>query len=201
MVAFIILLAIIIILSIILLVPSQLEYNLSFNESKKENTLILKFLFIKISLTDKDKKTKKKQKNTSDKQKKFEVSEVWDNVQKGFKLFKKFKKSFGKILIYAKNHAVTFKQITLELTFDREDPMTAGIMTGAVNAGVYNLLALLDNTVGVEKHKINITPKFKNTDYFDIRFNCIVKLKNVHIIVILFKILCLLLKIKIQSLF
>ena len=97
---------------------------------------------------------------------------------------------------YAKQHAVTVKSIDLDMEFDTEDPMRTGILTGTINGGVYNVLAILDNTVGVNDWNIDIRPLFQNQEQLKINFCGIVKIKNVHIIIIVSKILKLYLKIR-----
>ena len=199
--AIIVIIAVLTFFALLLFIPSYIDYTFCGDEYSKENTLIFKYLFIKIKLyPSSDKKSKKtsEQEPEEKQKKKYEVGEVWEKTKSAYNTFLNIKDDIANILLYAKNHAANIKLIDLKLAFDREEPMTTGIMTGVINGAVYNILALLDNSVGVDEKKIEILPLFANHDYFRVDFHCIVRIKNVHIMVIAVKFLKIYFKIKKQ---
>lgn len=64
--------------------------------------------------------------------------------------------------------------------------MYTGILHGIICGVVYNILGVVHSHSTLKKHSVNITPDFDNVCH-SIHFNCILKLKNVHIIFILIK--------------
>ena len=67
-----------------------------------------------------------------------------------------------------------------------EDPALTGILSGMVYGVYYNLLALIDQNLRLEKTETNISPNFQ-TPCFDLRFRCILRIKPAHIIIVLLK--------------
>ena len=112
------------------------------------------------------------------------------------RIYAECKEDISDILKYAAQNAITFKQLNTDIKFDFESPMNTGIATGVVNGVVYNVLAFLDNSVGVKKHSVNIQPLFYNSNYMSAHIYGIVRLKNVHIMVILIKSIRLYFKIR-----
>ena len=110
------------------------------------------------------------------------------------RLFKYFKKDISLILKYAKEKTVKIKNVSFDVDFAGKDAMQTGIYTGVVNGGVYNMLALLERTVGVEDWSVNVTPDFHSDAFVKAKIHCILNTKPAHIIVILIKILVIYLK-------
>lgn len=192
-------------LLLLLLIPSYVDISFKMDEFEKKTAVTFRYLFIRLRLAPgkghkEGKKNRKKQKDVSagagEKKKKFSAKDTWEKTKNGYGLFKEVKSDVSGILLYAKKHLVKIDLIGLDIVFDRDDPMDTGIMTGALNGGIYNILALLDNSIGVLEKNIKITPLFQNKDYISADTRCIVRIKNVHIIVILIKLIPVLIKIK-----
>ena len=197
MAALLIIIAIILVLAILLFVPSVLEYSFTWNENEKKTVIVFRYLFIKIVLMPKSQKAKKSKKAEKTKEKKYyKLDDVKNSVKKYYKIIKTVKADIFKILSYAKDRLIILKKIDISLKFDFEDPMKTGIHTGTINGAVYNTLGILDNFIGIQNFKVDIVPLFENRDYFDIDISGIVKIKNVHIMVILIKLIKVYYKVK-----
>ena len=110
-------------------------------------------------------------------------------------MFNAVKDDIIKILDFASARLVKIQKLDLDIKFGLDDPMETGILTGAVNGAVYTILGVVHNHSYIEKCDINITPDFENVCH-SVRFDCIIRMKNVHITVILIKILKVVKKIK-----
>lgn len=197
MAALLIIIAIILVLAILLFVPSVLEYSFMWNENEKKTVIVFRYLFIKIVLMPKSQKAKKSKKAEKTKEKKdYKLDDVKNSVKKYYKIIKTVKGDIFKVLSYAKDRLIILKKIDISLKFDFEAPMKTGIHTGTINGAVYNILGILDNFIGIRNFKVDIVPLFENRDYFDIDISGIVKIKNVHIMVILIKLIKVYYKVK-----
>ena len=92
------------------------------------------------------------------------------------------------ILHYASEKEINIRKLTFFLDFGMKDPMNTGISTGAIYGVIYNMLALLNNAFEVEECDVKINPDFERK-HLDITSQCILKIKSVHIIIIVFKVL------------
>ena len=184
MTALIIIFSIALLLTILLIIPSVIEYELTIDGGNVKNKLVFKYAFIKIVLSPKE---KKKNKPSKKEKKQFSFSQAKETFKYIKRVYSECKHDIALILKYAGKHAVKIRQLDVNVKFDFENPMNTGIATGTINGVVYNALALIDNTVGIDKHDVQIEPLFLNTKYFNGKIYSIVKLKNVHIMIILIK--------------
>ena len=185
-----VILVILTILAVLFYMPITLEYAL-FYDGNIKSSFVLRFLFYKKQLTDKSKNKKKKEKKPK---KKKSISQIIEDVKYYKRLFKYFKRDISLILKYAKEKTVKIKKVSFDVGFAGKDAMQTGIYTGVVNGGVYNLLGILERTVGVEDWSVNVTPDFHSNAFINTKIHCILNTKLAHIIVILIKILAIYLK-------
>ena len=179
-IAFIIL--VILIFAILLFVPFFIVVEFSKKDDKKSFDLKIKYLFFCIKI--KDKKAEKRKKTIKEK----EDSDLMKKIKKGIKVFKEIEDDVVDILYYASEKAIKIRKLTFFLDFGLSNPMNTGISTGAMYGVVYNILAMLNNFFKIEECDVKINPDFERK-HFDIESGCILKIKNVHIIIIVFKVL------------
>lgn len=180
-----IIVAVLVLIAVLLMIPAVLEIEVSADGRNVKSDLVFKYLFIKIKLSKKSKK--KTSKSAPKKKKSFSFDEAKNIFFQCRKIYNEYKTDFAMILRYSGKHAVTIKKLDIDVKFDFENPMETGVATGAANAAVYNILAVIDNVVGIRDSNINIQPLFYNSQYFKGKVYSIVVLKNVHIMVILIK--------------
>lgn len=192
----------ILILFIILLsIPVYVSIGFSNGSETDKMKIQIRYLFFKINpLKDKkkedvkekskDKQLKKDKKNKTAKKESFS----FNNLKQLYNIYKKTEDDIADILWYFSKKAVAVRLFSLKLRFGTADAMQTGLATGAAYAAVYNLISLLNNLFAVEKCDVSITPVFEKP-MFEIDTKCIIKVKNVHITVIAFKVLKMYLKI------
>ena len=191
-----IVLIILLILAVLLFVPVTVEYSFSYDGNMK-SSFILRFLFYKNDFSKKkNKKPVKREKKPKEKKK---VSQIIEDVKYYKKLFVYFKKDIFLILKYAKDRMVKIKNLSFDIKFAGKDPMQTGIYNGVVNGAVYNAVAVVENTVGIDKWSVNVEPDFNKPAFVDGKFHCILNTKFAHIIVILIKLSILFFKYKINK--
>lgn len=66
--------------------------------------------------------------------------------------------------------------------------MSTGIATGTLYGTIYNVISFLNNAFGVEECDVKVNPDFEKK-HIDISSKCILKIRNVHIIIVFFKVL------------
>ena len=185
----------------LLLIPCLMYFDISAANGKFKYKLVFRYGFIRFTLLPSDKnKKKKKEKAVSEKKTRDKKQFSFENAKQSFKtaknIYGQVKDDIRRLLSYAGKHSVTFRKIDTNIEFDFENPMHTGIATGIINGVIYNILALIDNTAGLKKHSENIVPLFHNSNYLSANICGIVRLKNVHIMVILIRALKLYMKIK-----
>lgn len=165
---------IVIVIIILLNCPIQLFFSFERVDSENESDILIKYLFIK----------KKIKPNHSESD---EVGEDEEKPDKGIKYYKKIYKLIKKdalnLISYLLKKAIVFKTINIKTNFGYSDAATTGIMTGVQNAFAYNIMAFFHNNFHVKNWNISVNPDFDN-ERFDVYFDCILKMKIVHIIIV-----------------
>ncbi len=195
MAALIVILIVLVLLGAFLTVPVLLIFDVNADGKNISSKIVLKYGFFKIVLYPKNKSDKRPKKNNKDKNKlSFEdAKNIYNRIKR---IYKECKADVADILGYAALKSVTLDELKTDIKFDFENPMHTGIATGVINAAVYNAYALLDNTVSIRDKSVNIEPLFYNARYFKAGIFGIVRLKNVHIMVMLIKLIKVYFKIR-----
>lgn len=195
MITLIVILVVLVLMSVILAVPVLLIFDINADGKNIDSRVTLKYGFFKIVLHPKNKSAKNQIKNKKEKSKlTFEDAKgIYRRIKN---IYRECKEDIADILGYAALKSVTLDKLKTNIKFDFENPMNTGIATGAVNAAVYNVYALLDNTVSIKEKSVDIEPLFYNTRYFKAGVFGIVRLKNVHIMVMLIKLIKVYFKIR-----
>lgn len=194
MIVLIIVLSIIVLMTILLFLPLYINIRYVYSEKSGKTQISLKYLWFKIDLVPRKKKSKSKKKektDTEDNKKSISadtvkgyintVSAVWDDI--------------CKILDILIRKAVNIKELSIYSKFGFDDPMLTGLVTGAANAFIYNMVSVIDTQSNLERRNISLNPDFDNPQ-LSVRIHSIIKIKNVHIIVIVIKLIKIFYKIK-----
>lgn len=184
---------------ILLILPIRIFLDYKKDENTNETSLVLGYGFLKFRLFG-DEKKPKKDKSKKEKKKKQPTSfdEKREKVSKYIKIFEEIKDDVAEILDYFTSRAVVIEKIYNEIEFGFEDAMHTGIFTGVLNGFVYGVLGFIHNHSNLRDMKVNIQPVFNNP-CFKIKAECIVRLKNVHIIIVAINLLKILRKIRKQE--
>ncbi len=184
-----IMLLILIVFAVFLFCNLTVSFSYSHFESENKTELVIKYLFIKKKIH-----TEKKEKAQNDK--KDEKNDLPSKSLKDYyNLYKLLKDDVFKLLDYLMKKAAVFKEINIKTDFGCKDAAITGILTGTLNGIFYNIIAFFHNNFTLKTWEIEVNPDFEN-EKFNVYFDCIVKLKVAHIIIIGFKGLKILLKLR-----
>lgn len=196
MIALIIILSIIILAAVLLIIPLYVNIQYVFDTKKSDARVYLKYMFFIIELLP------SKKKNKPDKKKKETKSDEPENKKFTFDTFTGYmnkvytiREDIFDVLSILFNKAVFIKDLSIYSEFGFDDPMTTGLVTGAANTVVYNMLSVIERNSNLGRKTVSLIPDFDNP-HFLVRVKSIIKIKNVHIIVIVFKLLGIFFKIK-----
>lgn len=195
-IALIILASIITLIFVLLLIPVRLLIDYKKDETTNETSLVLRYMFWNFKLFGDKNKEKPKSKETPKEEKQpLSFKEKRDKVSNYIKIFEDIKDEVGEILDYAAERAVVFEKIYTDIEFGFEDAMHTGIFTGVLNGFVYGVLGFVHQHSRLLDMRVNIQPIFEKP-CFKIKAGCILRLKNVHIIIVAINILKILRKIR-----
>ncbi len=189
-IALIIILSVILIISVLLMIPTYLVFEFKKQGAEKKTELKIRYFLFTFMLNEKKepKKEKTKKEKPQELKKKKSVSDWFSTV-------KLIEDDIIGILKYAKKHAFSVKKFRFLMNFGLGDAMKTGILTGSAYGTVYNVLGFLNRNIPVEDCEVKINPDFER-ECLDIDGECILRIKNAHIIVIAIKALKVLLKIR-----
>lgn len=192
-----IIISVLILLIILLSIPAYISVEFLKKPESEKLTVQIRYLFFKINPQKKKKNPSESNaaengKNNKKSKKKKGIS--FRDLKELYAVYKHTEDDIADILYYFSKKAVTLNDFKLYVRFGTNDAMRTGIATGAAYAASYNLISLLNNIFTVEHCDVSIVPVFEKP-LFEIDTKCIIKVKNVHITVIAFKVLKMYLKI------
>ncbi len=195
-IALIILAGIIALIFVLLLLPVRLLVDYKKDEVTNEKSLVLRYMFWNFKLFGDKKKEKPKPKEKPKEEKKpLSFEEKRDKVSKYIQIFEDTKDEACEILDYASEKAIIFEKVYTDIEFGFEDAMHTGIFTGVLNGFVYGVLGFIHQHSQLLDMRVNIQPFF-DKPCFKVQAGCILRLKNVHIIIVAINILKILRKIR-----
>ena len=110
-------------------------------------------------------------------------------------IYNNFSDDIHKLIEYSANNALTFKNLGIYIGFGTGDAAVTGVTYGVISGIIYTVTGIIDSLCGVQNKNIRISPDFFNSQ-FSANCECILRLRNVHIIIIAIKFLLLMLRIR-----
>lgn len=167
------------------------------NELVGKGEIYVKYLFIKKKLApvSRKKENKAEEEETKKEEKKGGFEYYKGKLTAIPQIFEALKGDLQELLRFCSKRLIRLKSLDFEFVFGLDDPMYTGIVNGLAYGVVYNILGFVCHNMTVEKKNINIVPDF-DRECFGIKLNCILRLKNVHIIVIIVKLIRIYYKLK-----
>lgn len=185
-----------IIITLILYIPLRLE--IIYDSEPGKNQAKIKYMFFTFYLypkkskknhtKDKDKNEEKNKKDERKNKEEISFDKEKKRIENYITVFNKIKGDTVKILRYAAQRAVVFEKIGVKIHFGFDDAMHTGIFTGILNGFVYSVLAVIHQNSTLKDMDVAILPNFEET-CFDSHCECILHIRNVHIIIIAFNVL------------
>ena len=181
----------------VILVPVRVIVSFCSTKQGTRTKLDIKIGFLKFKLyseNGKKKKTEPEPKKEEKKPEQKEKASVFTRIKAVIGIYSEFSEDFGSLLDYISRHAARFERLELKLCYSTGDAAATGILCGAINGAVYGLLGIIHQRTEIKYTDISIIPDFGDA-MLEIASGCIVRLKNVHIIVIAVKLFKLYVKI------
>lgn len=189
---FLIILALILLLiAALLLIPVRVVIKFSKLPEETSYSAYVKVWFFKVFSLPSEKKRKKPKKEKPPKEKK----SVKDSINGGLELYKLIAEDVKIILSYTSKHALKVEKLHFILNYGTGDAASTGVLYGPISGIVYGALGLLAHNHKTKDSILSVTPEFNNA-VFKAQGECILKLQNVHIIVIATKLVKLIIKMK-----
>lgn len=199
MLFFVIILCIITVITAILYTPLYIGFKYTRNVITSEVRAELKVLCFTFTLLPQ--KKHKRRKNAVKKHQKneeFTAEKVKKDLDLSLDTFKNVRKDAENTLKFLSKKAVKVKEVHFDLKFGFEDAAATGIMTGVLNAAVYNMLAFLHRNITIDAWHINIEPVY-NTQKCDVSMKSIIRINLAYTIAAIIKVVKILEKIKKNS--
>ncbi len=160
---------IIAVLASIFFLPITCTAYLSYTNNTLDQSLDLKYGFIRIRAPEKKEKASRAADEAAEDTDK-EAEDRPDKVRLVISFVRgnitEIKETIYKILGYMFRCAVKIKLLDIKLIFGTEDAMQTGLLFGAAAAFVYNVLGVMDKKMRLKKHKEELKPDFKNPHIF-----------------------------------
>ena len=187
---FLIILAIILLLiAALLLIPVRVAVKFSKLPGETSYSAYVKIWFFKVLSLPAEKKKQKKEKPPKEKK------SVKDSINGGLELYKLIAEDVKIILSYTSKHALRVEKLHFIVNYGTGDAAATGVLYGPISGIVYGALGLLAHNHKTKDSILSVTPEF-NEAVFKAQGECILKLQNVHIIVIATKLVKLMIKMK-----
>lgn len=183
------------IISVLLLFPVRLFISYKKDEDTNFSAIDIKYMFFRFRVHPSDKPKKPKEKKPKPEKKKLSFNEKKAELMRYIRIFNETKQDVISILDYATARAMVVEKVGIGIDFGFDDAMNTGIFTGLLNGFVYNVLGIIHNRANLEAMNVNIQPVFGNP-CFKADIECIIRLRNVHIIIVAVNVLKLLRKMK-----
>lgn len=179
-------------IGILLFLPLRLILTFHKKSEGADFKVILKVGFYKTILYPSEKKPKEK------KPEKPEKPSVPERINSGVELYKLIWDDAKEILLYTAKNALKFEDLTFHIDYGTGDAASTGILYGVISGIVYGIWGVIANNTILKSYDIDIRPDYYNA-LLSLDGKCIVKLRNVHIIIIAIKVIKLIRKMKNQK--
>lgn len=156
MIAVYIILIIIAVIMLLMLLPADLVIHISYNGSKIRNAINIRYAFFKFKLYPSEDKDKGAEKTTKNERTDIPVIKLVKAV------YKELKEDIKRLGVYIVKRALRIKELNISAKFGVGDPMYTGIVSGTVNAAVYNAVAFLDRHMTLDKWNVSLDADFDN---------------------------------------
>ncbi len=156
MMAVYIILIIIAVIMLLMLLPADLVIHISYNDSKIRNAINIRYAFFKFKIYPPDKGDKKIEKEDKNVNKDIPVMKLIKAI------YKELKEDIKRLGVYIIKRAVRIKELNISAKFGVGEPMYTGILSGTVNAVVYNAVAFLDRHMTLDKWNVSLDADFDN---------------------------------------
>ena len=183
------------IILLIMLIPVRALVRFYKNPNGSGLEIAVKIAFLRFRIHPSESKKPSKSKKDKKPKEIVEKPSMTERIKGGIELYRLIADDVKDIISYTAKNAFRFELIRFNFYYGTGDAASTGILFGVISGIVHGLVGIAANYARVDRSEIFITPEFAKTA-LETDGECIVKLQNVHIMVIAVKLIKLLLKIK-----
>lgn len=179
MIALYILLVITALIMLLLLIPIDCRADFSYNKDNKRGEVILKYAFVKVKLFPNERELKEAEQDAEEEAAKEEKElDPWGVIDLAKAVYEELWDDITALLHKLLKHTLRVKELNISAKFGTGNPMYTGIVTGIVNSAVYNTVAMIDNSMQLDRWNVSLESDFDSTVlcagvYCVIRTRCI----------------------------
>lgn len=162
MIALYIILIILAVIMLIMFIPVDCVIDISYNDDENRGNIIVKYAFFKIKILPSEPKEEKEEptEETEEKPKKERDIKAVINLVKT--VYTELKDEIFGLIGHFFKRTIRIKELNISAKFGTGDPMYTGIVTGTVNAAVYNAVSLIDRKMKLDKWNVSLDSDFDN---------------------------------------
>lgn len=199
MTALYVLLIVAAVIALIIFIPVDVVFSVSYLEKKSDIRLTLKYFPVRIKILPQDKKDgEEKKKPDKPKEKKEKKEKEKKPLSKKIELartvFDETKQDIVNLIHHLFMHTLMVKKFYITAKIGTGNPMFTGIAYGGANAFIYGLLAFIDHHTKLDKWNVELDTDF-DSFVIDAKADLIVRTRIAYVISLGFKAALLLLKI------
>lgn len=198
MTALYIILSVAAVIALIVFIPIDVAFSVSYTEKKTGVKLVLKYFPLRIKILPSEKKDKPEKKEDKPKKKKKKDGAQKQPLSKTFELakavFDEMRHDIANLIDHLFRRTLMVKNFYISAVIGMSDPMITGISYGAANTFIYGLLGFIENHSKLGKWNVELGTDFES-GATDAQADIVIRTRIAYIISFVFKAALIILKI------
>lgn len=191
MIAIYIILIILAVIMLMMFIPVDCVIDISYNDDENRGNIIVKYAFLKIKIFPSEPKEEKEEAAEETKKER----NIKATVSLVKTVYAELKDEIFGLVRHFFSRTVRVKELNISSKFGTGNPMYTGIVTGTVNAAVYNAVSLIDRKMKLDKWNVSLDSDFDNA-CLSAGFYCRIRTRLAYVLNLGMRAVILLLKIR-----
>ena len=162
MIALYIILIILAVIMLIMFIPVDCVIDISYNDDENRGNIIVRYAFLKIKILPSEPKEEKEEPTEEAEEKPKKEKDIKATINLVKTVYTELKDEIFKVIGHFFKRTIRIKELNISSKFGTGDPMYTGIVTGTVNAAVYNAVSLIDRKMKLDKWNVSLDSDFDN---------------------------------------
>jgi len=163
MIALYIILIILAVIMLIMFIPVDCVIDISYNDDENRGNIIVKYAFVKIKILPSEPKEENDEEPTEEaEEKRKKERDIKATINLVKTVYTELKDEIFGLIGHFFKRTIRIKELNISAKFGTGDPMYTGIVTGTVNATVYNAVSLIDRKMKLDKWNVSLDSDFDN---------------------------------------
>ncbi len=163
MIALYIILIILAVIMLIMFIPVDCVIDISYNDDENRGNIIVRYAFLKIKILPSEPKEEKDEEPSEEEEEKpKKEKDIKATINLVKTIYTELKDEIFGLIGHLLSRTIRIKELNISSKFGTGDPMYTGIVTGTVNAAVYNTVSLIDRKMKLDKWNVSLDADFDN---------------------------------------